>query len=438
EEMRQIKESIAIKGKENREVTLRYTRHGPVTMVDTLNHKAYAVRCAWLEPGGSPYLASLRMDQAKNWEEFRDACSYSHIPGENMIWADKEGNIGWQAVGIAPIRPNFSGLVPVPGDGTYEWEGYLPIKEKPHDLNPGKGYIATANQNVIPEDYEHWNAVGYTWADPYRGYRIEEVLSQEKSFSMEDMKALQVDYVSIPARKLTPLILNLQFTGKAAEAQQYLRNWDHTLGPESIPAAIYVAFENTLGDEADAKFIPEAAKDIISYLQMKRIIDLVTNPDDRFGSNPEKGRDEFLHRVFIESVSELENSLGPDIAQWQYGQAKFKHSAMVHSLGEVVNDSLAGKMNLGPLPRGGNSYTPGSTGGNKQQSSGASFRIIVNSGDWDATEATNAPGQSGDPESDFYDNLFESWAKDEYFPVYFSDKKVDSVTVEHIRLLPAN
>ena len=80
------------------------------------------------------------MDQAKNWDEFRDACSYSNIPGENMVWADKKGNIGWQAVGIAPVRNNFSGLVPIPGDGSYEWDGYLPIMEKPIYRIPKRVY----------------------------------------------------------------------------------------------------------------------------------------------------------------------------------------------------------------------------------------------------------------------------------------------------------
>ena len=94
-----------------------------------------------MEFGGAPYLASLRMDQAESWEEFREASNYSNIPGENMIWADREGNIGWQAVGIAPIRRNFSGMVPVPGDGRYEWDGYLPIKAKPNDLNPQRGFM---------------------------------------------------------------------------------------------------------------------------------------------------------------------------------------------------------------------------------------------------------------------------------------------------------
>jgi penicillin G amidase len=110
------------------------------------------VRAAWREVGGAPYLASLRMDQAKTWEEFLDACAYSRIPAENMVWADKEGNIGYQAVGIAPQRPNWSGLLPVPGDGRYEWDGFLPIKALPHVENPEKGFFNTSNNYLIPPD----------------------------------------------------------------------------------------------------------------------------------------------------------------------------------------------------------------------------------------------------------------------------------------------
>ena len=122
--------------------------------------------------------------------------------------------------------------------------------------------------------------------------------------------------------------------------------------------------------------------------------------------------------------------------QWQYGQARFKHTYMTHALGNAVNDSLRDKLNLGPLPRGGNGYTPGSTGSNLRQSSGASFRIIVNTGDWDAALGTNGPGQSGNPDSPFYNNLFEPWANDQYFPVYFSKAKIDSVAVESTFLKP--
>ncbi|MFT5998190.1 MAG: penicillin amidase [Neolewinella sp.] len=438
EDMNVITETIKVKDKADVNVALQYTRHGPVTYVDALNNKAYAVRCAWLEVGGSPYLASLRMDQAKTWDEFRDACNYSHIPGENMVWADKKGNIAWQSVGIAPIRNNFSGLVPVPGDGRYEWDGYLPIIQKPNTLNPPEGFFATANQNVTPANYEHWDAIGFSWSDPFRGDRVEEVLGAGKKLNMDDMKALQVDDHSIPASVLVPLLLDLPLTGKSAEAQAKLRGWDFTLAPNSIEAAIYVAFENELSSLASSRFIPASAKSHIDKIQMKKLVDWLVEPDSRFGPNPSQGRDQFLVDAFNNGLGDLEKTLGDDINNWQYGQEKFKHTYMAHSLGKLVNAAVKAKLDLGPLPRGGNSYTPGSTGGNNRQSSGASFRMIVNTGDWDTAVGTNGPGQSGNPESPFYSNLFEPWAKDQYFPVYYSRQKIDSVAVNRTMLSPEN
>lgn len=435
-DMKVISETIKIKGKDDFNVDLMYTKHGPVTYIDKDNYKAYAIRCAWLEPGGSPYLASLRMDQAKTWEKFREACNYSHIPGENMVWADKEGNIGWQAVGIAPIRKNFSGLVPVPGDGRYEWDGYLPIIKKPNTLNPSQGFFSTANQNITPDDYDHWNAIGFSWSDPYRGERVNEVLSSGKKLTMDDMKSLQVDYLSIPARTLIPLLLDLNFTGKSAEAKNKLNGWNYKLAPNSIEAAIYVAFENQVRSIANQRFIPETGKDFINNIQMKKLVDWIVRPDNRFGPDPVLGRDQFLMEAFNNGIDYLEKTLGDDLSFWQYGQKNFKHTYFEHALGNSVNDETKAKLNIGPLPRGGNSYTPGSTGGNNRQSSGASFRMIVNTGDWDAAIGTNGPGQSGNPDSPFYSNLFEPWAKDQYFPVYFSKRKIDSVTVKRTLLSP--
>ncbi len=435
--MKTITETIKVKGMEDQTVELSYTVHGPVTYVDPENNVAYAVRCAWLEPGGSPYLASLRMDQAQTWEEFREACNYSHIPGENMVWADKKGNIGWQAVGIAPIRRNFSGLIPVPGDGRYEWDGYLPIVEKPNDFNPEKGFIATANQNVTPTNYTHWDAIGYSWADPYRGDRVNEVLGNTaEKLTMKDMKALQTDYLSLPAQTLVPMLNGIAFEGKAAKAHEKLNEWDYRLEVNSIPAAIYVAWENQLSDMADEKFIPENAKDIISWIQIKRVIDWLKEPDLKFGNNPVLERNQFLSDAFNNAVADLEKNLGSDMSKWQYGQEKNKHTYMQHALSDAVNAETQKQLDLGPLPRGGNSYTPGSTGGNLRQSSGASFRMIVNTGDWDAAVATNGPGQSGNPKSPFYGNLFEPWAKDTYFPVYYSRSKIDSVAVSTTKIIP--
>ncbi len=436
EDMKVIKEIIKVKGKSDVTVDLLYTRHGPVSYVDSQNKKAYAIRCGWLEPGAAPYLASLRMDQAKTWEEFREACSYSHIPSLNMVWADKKGNIGWQVVGYQPIRKKFSGLVPVPGDGRFEWEGRLPIKERPNTYNPAKGFFATANQNLTPKNFNRWDATGFAWADSFRGNRINEVLGTDKKLTMDDMKALQVDYLSIPARTITPLLNKLTFLDRNAnEAIAMLKNWNYKLRPNSIEAAIYVAWENQIKAQAAARFIPTSVKDLIS-LQTSKIIDWIMNPDKKFGNDPIVGRNIFLHETFMAGLDDLHKKIGSDMSKWQYGQEKYKHTYMAHALGYLVKDSIKASLNLGPLPRGGYGDTPGSTGGNLLQNAGASFRIIVNTGNWDAAVATNGPGQSGDPKSPFYRNLFEPWAKDQHFPIYYSRDKIEKVSVSKTLLKP--
>jgi penicillin amidase len=430
-----IEEVVKVKDGPNETIKLYYSHHGPITYLNKKALKAYGVRCAWLEPGGSPYLASLRMDQAQSWEEFRNACNYSHIPGENMIWADKNGTIGWQAVGIAPVRNHSSGLVPVPGDGSYDWDGYLPIIQKPNELNPKSGFIATANQNVTSEDYEHWNAIGFSWSDPYRGDRVNEFLESKNHLNMEDMRRLQTDVASLPARTLIPLLLELPLDPQLAQLQNKFSNWNQRLEPTSIEAGIYVAWEDEIQRLAHDKFVPENVKKHLGKLQLKRILDWIQKPKDSpFKSD--SSRNSFLMEAFKNAVGNLKKSLGEEPLQWQYGQETYKHSSITHALGAVASSQYAKKLNLPSLPRGGNAYTPGSTGSNKRQSSGASFRMIVNTGDWDATIGTNAPGQSGNPDSPFYTNLYEDWAKDVYFPVYYSKEKIEEHLYKRTLLTP--
>jgi penicillin amidase len=381
-------------------------------------------------------MASLRIDQAKNWESFREACSYSHIPGENMIWADTAGNIGWQTVGIIPIRKNFSGLVPVPGDGRYEWQGYLPIKERPHLFNPSKGFFATANQNVTASDYTHWEAVGYTWADPFRGNRINEVLSKDHKMTIAKMQSLQTDYYSLPARILVPMLLPIVFDKPLAQQSiTQLKDWNLVLDKKSIAASIYAIWERQLMKQASKQFIPENIKDLVS-IQLSKLISWLENPDSKFGTDPIKGRDAFLKLCFENAIEELEKKLGSNLNNWQYGQEKFKHATISHPLNSIVNKPLKDQLNLGPLPRGGNSHTPGSTGGADNQLSGASFRFIADTGNWDEAVMINTPGQSGDYKSEFYRNLFPFWANDQYFPAYYSKDKIRKSTKETLELVP--
>jgi penicillin amidase len=426
--MKIIHETIKVKDSKDVDVDLKYTIHGPVCYIDTLRHKAWAVRCAWMEPGGAPYLASLRMDQTKSWEEFREACSFSNIPGENMVWADKEGNIGWQAVGIAPVRKNYSGMVPVPGDGRFEWDGYLPIIEKPNVTNPEKGFFASANQNITPETYTHWDAIGYYWSDPYRGNRLNEVLGSGKKLSMKDMKALQNDYYSLPAKALMPFLKNIRFESQqAVQAQNLLLEWDLVLNKTSIAAGIYNEWENQLMKAAKEQFIPEEVQGLISF-QLTRLISWINDPEKIFPAPPEKNRDHFLKETFLKSLDALTIRLGENMDNWQLGQEKYKHIIIYHALSKAVNNDLKEKLNTATAIRGGNAYCPAVTDSTLNQTRGASFRIIVNTGDWDAALAINTPGQSGNPDSPFYKSLFDLWANDGYFPLYYSKEKIEEVT----------
>jgi penicillin amidase len=432
ENMTIIRDTIRVKGAADVVVDHRYTRHGPVTFTDKKRNKAYAVRCAWLEPGGAPYLASLRMNTARTWEEFREACAYSHIPGENMIWADRGGNIGWQVVGIAPIRKNWDGLVPVPGDGRYEWEGFLPIKELPHQYNPEKGFWATANENLVPANYPHRYAVGWEWADSSRANRINAILNIDKKFTQEELEQLQCDYYSLPASRLVPWLKNVRFSdAKHDSLKNLLLNWDFVLDKNSVEAGIYMAWEKKLTERTHPLMVPEHARSVIKTVSLRKVIQwIATNRTEL------KGRDTFLQTSFEEAIKSLTEKLGTQVSNWKYGQSAYHHVLIKHPLSNIINDSLQQLFNCGPLPRGGSGSTVGVTSNNDNQSHGATFRLVADVSDWDNTRFTNAPGQSGDVRSVFYKNLFERWANDAHSPFYFSKGKVEQTAVESVLLIP--
>jgi penicillin amidase len=437
EEMKVIQEKIPVKGESDFKAELKFTHHGPVLLEDTENHRAYALRAAWLEIGSAPYLASLRMDQARNWQEFREACSYSNTPSENMVWADVEGNIGWQAVGIAPRRKNWNGLLPVPGNGKFEWSGFIPIKKLPHDFNPSEGFIATANQDNIPPGYPY--SLGFLWTDPYRFARTQEFLGSGRKLTMMDMMKLQQDVLSIPARCLVPLLQGLESKEPTSQkAIEMLLSWDHKLSKDSVEAALYTRWERRLFRNVWNLYLPEEARNIFPRRSLKKTIDWLTAPDGHFGLNPTAGRDALLLKSMEQAVDDLVQRLGPDMQKWQYGQEKLHHIKVHHLLSEAVNPELQAKLDVGPLPRGGNSYTVNNTTNNYNQTSGASFRIIADTNDWDNSVGTNSPGQSGDPKSPHYSDLFKPWAEGKYFPVFFSRSKIESAAESITFLKPKN
>ncbi|HUE95557.1 MAG TPA: penicillin acylase family protein [Longimicrobiaceae bacterium] len=435
ETMRVVRETIPVRGRAPVEVELKYTRHGPVMFEDAARNVAFAVRAGWLEVGGAPYLASLRMDQARNWEEFRDASSYSHIPGENMVWADVHGDIGWQAVGIAPIRRSWSGLIPVPGDGRYEWDGYLPIRELPHLSNPDAGYWGNGNDFVPPRDYDQWDAITFAgWTDPFRGSRVRELLASGRRFNVSDMMRFQHDALSIPARSIVPLLLSLEpRSGRAREAIDWLRDWDYVLDRRSVPAGIYVEFERQLLRNMRDLAVPARVRDYLG-ISMKRTIDWLNSPDAKFGDDPVAGRNTFLLHNLELALDELGRKLGSGMDEWEYGE--YKHARHLHPLSPAVSPEMRERLEVGGAPRDGYNYTVLASGGGDNQTSGASFRIIAPIEDWDLTVGTQTPGQGGDPDDPMYRNLYSLWQTNQYFPVYYSREKINQVAEQVTILQP--
>jgi penicillin G amidase len=438
ETMRIEETNIVVRGAGTQTVELKYTRHGPVVHERPDQQAAFALRLAWLDIGAAPYLAGLRMSQAQSWQEFREASAYSRIPGENFVWADRDGNIGYQAVGVAPLRTNWDGLLPVPGDGRYEWDGYLPILALPNATNPQQGFWNTSNESLVPDNYPFRNAVGWTWTDPYRSNRVREVLASGQKFNLQDMAQLQNDSLSIPARTLVPMLNGLAHGNAAVErARQQLIQWNYRMDIDSVGAGIYMAWERELRARVSALFVPEAAQQYIGLLQMKPTVDRLLSPDGRFGTDPTAGRNQLLHDALAAAVDNLRDRFGNDMAGWQYGQEGYKHVRLRHPMSAAVNDELRASLEVGPAPRHGYSYTVSNTGYGDNQTSGASFRMLIDTEDFDRTLASNTPGQSGDPDSPFYNNLFEEWVDNRYFPLFYSRDKVESVTVGILRLRPA-
>jgi penicillin amidase len=436
EAMTIVRESIPVKGEQPAAVELKYTRHGPVVYEDRTHHKAYAVRAAWREVGGAPYLASLRMDQAHSWDAFVDACGYSRIPAENMIWADRDGNIGYQAVGIAPQRPNWSGLVPVPGDGRYEWDGFLPIKALPHVLNPEKGFYNTSNEYQIPRGWPYKEALHYIWTDPFRAESVSEFLSSGRRFTVADMAELQNNNLSIPARRIVPLLREIKLASDvSSQARGRLLHWNFVLDQDSVEAGIYEMWQRRLLADIRALVVPKAAQDVIGQPPLSRIIAWLYAPDGRFGDDPTAGRDALLSKSLEEAVGDLTKRLGPEMEKWKLGA--YHHATITHPISSALKAEQRARFDVGNLPRGGDSYTVTATGGGDNQTSGGSFKIVVDTENWDNSIGQNNPGQSGDVNDPHYRDLYEFWARGKYFPVLYSRPRIESATEKKFELAPA-
>ena len=390
------------------------------------------------EPGTAGYLGSLALDRAQNWQEFEQAMPRWKVPSENIVYADSDGNIGEHSTGLAPLRKNWTGLLPVPEDGGYEWSGFVANAELPHSYNPAPGFVASANHKMIPENYPY--SVGFQWASPERFLRITEVLSgaskSAHKLTLDDMENLQNDVVSLPARALQALLKPA--AGSApSPAAKLLLDWDCTLAADSTAATLYEFWVAELSDAVTKQAIPAEAQKITGKLSPPRIVEELSRPRAAvFGPNTDASRDALLLQALHAAEEKLSAKLGPDPKNWAWGQ--LHRANFFHPLGGVTPGANS-LFNRGPVPRPGNGDTVDATyfgGSSFDQLAGASYREIFDLSNWDNAVGVNVPGQSGQPGSPHYDDLLPLWVHGQYFPLRYSKPSVDRETTDVLELKP--
>ena len=440
EPFRVLRETIAVKGAAPREAELTFTRHGPVILVDAAKKRAYAVRSAWLEPGMSPYFGSLDYMRARDFKTFRASLANWGAPTENQVYADTRGNIGWVAAGLAPKRPNWDGLLPVPGDGRFEWAGIWRGENMPWLYNPPQGFIATANAYNIPAGYPaRERKLGFEWTNPSRNQRLHEVLAALPKVSLEDSERLQNDITSIPARRLVALLAPLSSDDeKTKRALAFLRGWDARLASDSPQAALEEVWNRRHLRRAyrEAVLKPAAAA-ALTTTDMNEMLMGLEAPDARFGDKPVTRRDEVMLSSLKAAWEEMEKLQGPEPSLWQWG--KLHHNLNEHPLAAAVDDVTRARINVGPFAKHGSEHTPNQSAAritDFRQTIGPSVRVIVDVGNWDNSRAMNHPGQSGDPQSPHYRDLAPMWLDGRYFPLLYSRKAVEAATERVLRLTP--
>jgi penicillin amidase len=437
-----ITEQIQVKGAAPVDAELTFSRHGPVIFVESEKNRAFAVRSGWLEPGMSPYFGSIDYMRARNFAQFKHSLLHWGAPTENQVYADTKGNIGWVPGGLAPIRPNWDGLLPVPGDGRYEWAGFWSGDQLPSSYNPKQGWFASANQMNLPDSYPYRERkLGFEWTNNSRFTRISEVLSSLDKVSLEDSMRLQNDDLSIPARRLATLLKPLSSSDAQTQAALNLfTGWDFIERADSPQAALFeVWLSRHLGKAFKAAVLSPAAANAMGAPDVAVLLDSLEQPAPRFGPDAMQKRDQLLLTSLSEAYGELQKLQGGDASQWQWG--KLHHNLMEHPLAAAVDDATRAKLNVGPMPAHGGAYSPNQStyrSSDFLQTNGPSFRVVVDVGNWDNSRVVNSPGQSGDPDSPHYRDLADKWLKGEYFPLLYSRAAVEKAATERIRLQPGN
>ncbi|MCE5252437.1 penicillin acylase family protein [bacterium] len=426
EDMKVVNAVINVKGKEPVTKEILITRHGPIVN-DVKKGVKDVLSMRWTmndSLGGIQCFTGIM--KARNWKEFTDAVRRYHGPTQNIHYADRLGNIGYYSSGRIPIRAQKGdGPFPLPGwDGLHEWQGYVPFEQNPHLYNPECGYIVTANNKTVPDDYPYY--ISRYFVSKYRAQRITDCILGKNRLSFEDNMIIQNDLYSIEASETTPVILQALETdtnpdSDVKRAIVYLKTWDFVTDKNSVAACIFHAiqvklFENIFRDEmGDDLFYDHNMRkgfDTILANENSRWFDDVSTPDKT------ETRDEIIIRSTAQAVFDLRERFGGNMEKWQWGKL---HE---HVSGHLVFRNVSGLskiFDIGPFSRGGNSETINAAGFDflkpYMNGSGTSTRQITDFADHANDVRVLTTGCSGQFNSRFYDNQTPLWLSGAYHPV---------------------
>jgi len=455
-DMEVLTENIQV-GKDITELEVRLTRHGPIITdvygLEKFHEESgldlpenYAITLQWtaLEPNKT-FQAVMTVNYARNWEEFREAAKDFAVPAQNMLYADIEGNIGYQMPGNIPIRAGDSdGRYPVPGwTDEHEWLGYIPFEEHPYAFNPPEGYIATANNAVVDSSYPY--QIADVWSYGQRAERIENmILEAPGPIDIAYFQKMHGDNKSLNAEDLVPYLLALDMDDTELEnAKAILNGWDFQEDKDSPEAALFEAFWKHL---IMATFKDDFPKDMDLYggdRMMVVVKELVEDPnspwwDDQTTTDVVETRDDIFRSAFEGAVTELKKELGNDPNTWQWGDIHyifFKHEVM-SNLPFVKN-----AFNRGPYPLSGGPAIVNANGwsvasGDYTVSGGPSERLIVDFSDFTHSLLIHPTGESGHPYHPHYIDMAEKWANIEYNPLLWDFTTIQDTAESHLRLMP--
>ena len=463
-------ETLKVAGADPVEITVRSTRNGPLISSENVSStfaipdlegvgdeapvpanspprgSGYEVALRWpgLEPGRSAELLPL-MNAATSWEEFTAGLQLVTAFNQNIVYADKDGNTGYYVFGDIPIRRGYDGSFPVPGwTGDNEWVGTIPFEKKPHVFNPARGYLATANELTVPEQYPYLLTTDAQFA--YRGDRIRAALDANDAVSVDDSAALQMDSWSWLAERLVPRLLRIGLDGYYAEGQSLLEDWDFGHEPESAAAAYFNAvYARTLAltfrDELPEEYWPDGRGRWFVVLD-----DLLQNPEDPWWDDVTtddviETRDAVLRQAMVEARDELTAVQGKDPQTWEWGK--------MHVLDLVANafgDSGIGPVewlfNRGPYAAGGGGNIVLANSWNADEDSYVltkvpTFRMVVDFGDLDSSRWVNQSGQSGHPGHPNYDDQIQAWQTNEAPQMAWSDEAIRAEAEHTLALVPS-